>query len=411
MHGNVYILILVGALTIPPGGTRAERLDDIRVRGELTVGVKTDYPPYGFKDAQGRIVGMEPDMAADLARRLGVSLRMVTVLSSNRAESLRGGEVDLIIATFSITDERRKESGIIDPPYYAAGAAALMHHSARMEETSHLEGRIVCAIEGNIFLNDLKANAPLARSLLFKDVYSAEQALLNGACEALFFNDNLLSYKKRSEPDRFRDYDVVQLLDIDPLLWGIATRRGEEHFAFGRLVSQTVVEWHRSGFLLDLERKWLGSNSRMLEALNVKWASSAPKAAAYTPRTSIGTPTEARAMLERVVFAMKADTAKTLAQITKGEGGFSDRDLYAYCIGPDGKYVAHPDRARIGLVFKDVRDKMGKGFGYEVSTLASEGEIGEVHYASVRPTDGMLRPKVGLYTTVAAHICVVGYYK
>src|SRR5215470_12947255 len=99
----------------------AGSMDDIKARGELAVGVKIDYPPYGFIDAQGQTTGMEPDMAADLAKRLGVSLRMVPVLSSNRAEFLRDRKVDLVIATLSITNERRKESAIIDPPYYAAG--------------------------------------------------------------------------------------------------------------------------------------------------------------------------------------------------------------------------------------------------------------------------------------------------
>jgi polar amino acid transport system substrate-binding protein len=393
------------------GAAIAESMEDIKARGELVVGVKADYPPYGFSDARGQIAGMEPDMAADLASRLGISLRMVTVLSSNRAELLRDRKVDLVIATLSITDERRKESGIIDPPYYAAGAAVLTRHGLRIEETSHLEGRTVCAIEGNIFLIDLKANAPLAKLLLFKDVSSAERALIDGSCEALFFNDNLLVYKKQSEPDRFRNYDVQLLTDIDPLLWGIAARRGEETSPFGQFVSEAIVEWHRNGFLLDLERKWLGSNSRFLQALNVRWRGSTGASAGHPQKASFGTPAEARAMLERVVLGMKADTAKTLSQITQGEGGFRDRDLYPYCLGPEGKYVAHPDRSRIGLVYKDVYDSTGKGYGYEVSMLASEGEIGEVRYVFARPTDGMLRPKVGFYTRVAGHICLVGYYR
>jgi polar amino acid transport system substrate-binding protein len=406
---NAYSFALLSLFNT--GVAIAGSMDDIKARGELVVGVKTDYPPYGFKDAQGRIVGMEPDMAADLANRLGVSLRMVPVLSSNRAEFLRNRQVDLVIATLSITDERRKESGIIDPPYYAAGAAVLVRHGLRIEEISHLEGRTVCAIEGNIFLIDLKANAPLAKPLLFKDVSSAERALLNGGCEAFFFNDNLLAYKKQSEPSLFRNYDVQPLADIDPLLWGIAAQRGEEASAFGQFVSRTIMDWHRSGFLLDLERKWLGSNSRLLQALNVRWRRSAGTQAGYPQKASFGTPAEAKAMLERVILGMKADTAKTLSQIIKGEGGFKDRDLYPYCVGPDGKYVAHPDHSRIGLVYKDVHDATGKRYGFEVSMLASEGEIGEVHYVFARPTDGVLRPKVGFYTSVAGHICVVGYYK
>jgi hypothetical protein len=76
-----------------------------------------DCPPYGFKDAKLLVWSRT---AADPARRLGVTLRIVTVLSSNRAEFLSNGEVDLVIATLRITDERRKESGIIDQPHSAS---------------------------------------------------------------------------------------------------------------------------------------------------------------------------------------------------------------------------------------------------------------------------------------------------
>ena len=128
-------------------------------------------------------------------------------------------------------------------------------------------------------------------------------------------------------------------------------------------------------------------------------------------KAGFGTPAEARAMLEKVIAGMKADKTATLVKISKGEGGFKDRDLYPYCIGPNGKYVAHPDPSRVGLVYKEVRDKSGKAYGREVSRHAAEGKIGEVHYVFPRPTDGTLRPKVGLFTKVAGHICVVGYYK
>jgi polar amino acid transport system substrate-binding protein len=371
-------------------------------------GVKADYPPYGFRNQNGQIVGLEPDLAADLAKRLGVSLKLVAVLSSNRIEFLRDGKIDLIVATLSITEERRKEAGFIDPPYYAAGAGLLARHSVQVDEASQLEGQRLCAVEGNIYLLEFRARAPAAKALVFNDVPSAEQALLDGQCEALLFNDNLLLYKKQSEPNRFKDYHFVQLLDIDPLPWGVAVRRGEEQTALGQAVSQAIIDWHRSEFLLNLEKRWLGANTALLQALNVKWTAAAPSS---TQKTQFGTPAESRAMLEKVVAGMKADKEKTLAQIRNGKGGFKDRDLYPYCIGPNGKYVAHPDPARIGLAYKEVRDKSGKAYGKEVSRRAVEGQIGEVHYVFPRPTTGTPTPKVGLFTKVAGHICVVGYYK
>jgi hypothetical protein len=132
---------------------------------------------------------------------------------------------------------------------------------------------------------------------------------------------------------------------------------------------------------------------------------------AYVQNASLGTPAEAKAMLEKVVISMKADPAKTVTQINRGEGDFRDRDLYPTCAGPDGKNIAHPDPARIGLVQRDIKDVTGKLYGAEFAS-AVEGEFTEVTYMYPRPGEDK-RPveKVGLVTKVAGYTCVVGYYK
>src|SRR5271166_3555019 len=81
------------ALTLAAGaGARADTLADIKAKGELVVGTKADYPPYGFRDKSGEIVGIEPDLAADIARRLGVKVRIEPVQSSNRIQFLQQGK-------------------------------------------------------------------------------------------------------------------------------------------------------------------------------------------------------------------------------------------------------------------------------------------------------------------------------
>ncbi len=406
-----FLVTLVCFASLSAEKTSAASLEEIRSKGVLAAGVKADYPPFGFRDKDGQIAGLEPELAADLARRLGVNLRMVPVLSSNRFDLLRNGTVDLVIATLSVTSERRKEAAIIDPPYYAAGAGILAPHGIQIEEVTELGDRKLCVVEGNIFFLELQSQFPTVKVLVFKDVPSAERALLEGHCEGFFFNENLLSYKKRSEPERFAGYDVIQLGDFDPLLWAVAIGLGQEHSTLADFLSQSVIDWHRSGFLLNAEKKWVGENTQLLHALNVKWALAMPATPAEQAKPEFGTAAEARAMLERVVAAMKADKVKTLLQITRREKMFKDRDLYPYCIGPNGRYVAHPDHSRIGLVYTEVRDKAGKAYGREVSRFAAEGKFGEVHYVFPRPTDGVLRPKVGLFTKVSGHICVVGYYQ
>src|SRR6476469_2678447 len=83
-----------------------------------------------------------------------------------------------------------------------------------------------------------------------------------------------------------------------------------------------------------------------------------------------GTADEAKAMLAKTVVAIKADKAKTLDLINKGEGGFLDRDLYVFCANvSDGKVVAlgNPNAKQlIGVDTRTQKDANGKAFGQEL---------------------------------------------
>ena len=122
-----------------------------------------------------------------------------------------------------------------------------------------------------------------------------------------------------------------------------------------------------------------------------------------------GTAEEARAMLDKVVAAMEADPAKALAIFTSGEGGFRDRDLYPYCVGPDGKFSAHPTLVgtdAIGLV-----DKAGQPIGQKIMTVSKSGEVSEVEYVWNRPGETTPTNKVAYATKIGEQTCAVGYYK
>ena len=150
--------------------------------------------------------------------------------------------------------------------------------------------------------------------------------------------------------------------------------------------------------------------SLMIGAVSV--AALTMAASAFAQPAKFGTPAEAKAMLEKTVVGMKADTAKTIAQINKGEGGFKDRDLYPVCIGPDGKFVAHAIPERIGVIVKDIKDVTGKAYGEEFIKVAAEGKFAEVSYMFPRPgEDKTPVQKVSFVTKVGDNICLVGYYK
>src|SRR3974390_1029597 len=91
----------------------AQPLEKTGQRGVLVVGTKADYKPFGFRDPSGAIVGFEPDLAKDVADRLGVKLQVEPVVSANRMQFLQQGKIDLILATMNVTDERKKTVGIV----------------------------------------------------------------------------------------------------------------------------------------------------------------------------------------------------------------------------------------------------------------------------------------------------------
>lgn len=145
---------------------------------------------------------------------------------------------------------------------------------------------------------------------------------------------------------------------------------------------------------------------RLLPVMLAALTAAAPLSAA-----EYGTAEEAKAMLDKVVEAMKADEAKALSMFTKGEGGFKDRDLYPYCIGPDGNFSAHP--SLVGTDATTLMDKAGAPVGQKVIAAASSepGEIIEVTYVWTRPGQTDPVEKVAFVTRIGDQICAVGYYK
>src|SRR5215472_12130353 len=140
--------LAIAALGAAIGAASAQTLDKIKQRGALVVGTKADYKPFGFRDPNGAIVGFEPDLAKDVAERLGVKLELEPVVSSNRMQFLQQGKIDLMIATMNITPERKQTVGIVEPAYYASGVNVLAIRKAAFKKWEELKDLKICAIQG-----------------------------------------------------------------------------------------------------------------------------------------------------------------------------------------------------------------------------------------------------------------------
>lgn len=132
--------------------------------------------------------------------------------------------------------------------------------------------------------------------------------------------------------------------------------------------------------------------------------------ATSAPTAQFGTETEARAMLNKAVAALKESKEKALESFNKGQGGFRDRDLYVFCANAsDGVMTAHPYLK--GEHLQDIKGKKGFPLGQEIMQNATEGEIKQVTYWWPRPGSEEPREKNTFYTKVGDQNCGVGYYK
>lgn len=249
-------ILAITLLALALGGLASAQqntLEKIKEAGKIVVGVKTDYPPWGMRDSDGNIVGMEIDMAQDLADRLDVELELVPVVASNRMQFLEQGKIDLLLATMSDTPERREIVGIVEPNYYASGINVMAPKQLGLNEWEELAGKPVCGIQG-AWYNKMVSEDFGAEPVTFKGVPEVEQALMAGRCAAWLYDDSAFVTRLR-DTEKWGDFEMP-LKTTNFVPWGIAVPLEEREGPYGQYISEVIADWHKQGTLVELEAKW-----------------------------------------------------------------------------------------------------------------------------------------------------------
>ena len=248
-----WFLTAIAALALAMAGTAVAQSDTIasvKQKGKLVVGVKADYKPFGYTDPSGKIVGLEIDLASDVAKRLGVQAELVPVIAANRMEFLKQGRIDLMIATMAYKPDRAEVIGIPQPYYYAGAANVFAKKSSGLKQWSDLKGKPVCGIQG-AYYNRRTGEEFGANLVVFKGVTEAMAALEAGNCVGTVFDTTYFA-GIMGDP-KWADYAMV-LPSIDPEPWGVGVRKDDAKFA--AYMSDVIKDWHKTGYILQLEKKW-----------------------------------------------------------------------------------------------------------------------------------------------------------
>lgn len=183
----------------------------IKDRGKLIWGVKFDQPLMGLRNPiNGQIEGFDAEMGRLIALRIFGSddpshLQFVETISANREQYLNSGKIDMLAATYTINDARKKIVDFAGPHYVAGQDIMTKKNDTSINGLSDLAGKKVCVAVGSNSLTNLQKLNPKANVSAPLKTYSAcAQAVRNGTYEAVS-TDNviLLGYLNKS-PDAFR---------------------------------------------------------------------------------------------------------------------------------------------------------------------------------------------------------------
>ena len=201
--------VAVAVVATACGGDETRSVSQSAENGTLTVGIKFDQPGLGLRNPDGSFSGFDVEVAKYVAGQLGVSeenIEFKEAPSAQRETLIQNGEVDYIVATYSITDSR-KEKVDFAGPYFIAGQSLLV----RADDTeitgpdSLNGGKRLCSVAGSTPAQNVKDNYAQDVQLQEFDTYSlCVEALRNGAVDAVTTDDIILAGYAAQSPGDFK---------------------------------------------------------------------------------------------------------------------------------------------------------------------------------------------------------------
>jgi len=225
--------------------------DIVKKRGTLVAGVKNDYPPFGFVDAEGKWVGIEADMSKYIADKLGVALKMEPVTSRTRIPLLVNGNIDLIM-NINPTRERAK---VVDftRPWFQDGSTLLVYRGSGIQSVKDVAApRKTGAAQGSANAAQVLALQPKADIVYFQEYPQGFLALKQKRIDSLTAGTITLLQLAKNSPE----LEVLSPpFNPDPSAIGVRYNDSKWRLA----IEEIIMDAWADGTIAKLHEKFVGS--------------------------------------------------------------------------------------------------------------------------------------------------------
>jgi polar amino acid transport system substrate-binding protein len=241
----------------------ADALQTIQQRGKIIIGVDIAAPPYGMIDKNAKQTGFDIDAAHSLAKELGVDLEVVPVTGPTRVQFLLTNKVDAIMASFSITPERKKVIDFSDPyavvPIVVGGPKA-----ANVKSAKDLAGKAIAVTRGTTqdqAVTRSTKDVPNVTIVRYEDDSTTATAVLTGQQDYLFAASSVLPVIHERDPNRDIEYKYTAV----SFPMGVGLRQNEPQLK--EKVNQWVAKNLKNGTLNETYKKYFFGQSLPEEML------------------------------------------------------------------------------------------------------------------------------------------------
>ncbi|QIG48296.1 transporter substrate-binding domain-containing protein [Nordella sp. HKS 07] len=176
----IFALLLAGLFAALPA--KAADLQQIIKNGVVRIGVPIDVPPFGSVDKNNEAVGLDVDMAKNIAGALGVKLELQQITGANRVPYLATDKLDIVIAAMGATPERALQIAFTSP-YAALSIGVFGPDSIAVTKPSELTDQTIAVARGTTQDLELTKAAPNAKIIRFDDDATAAAAFTSGQAQ------------------------------------------------------------------------------------------------------------------------------------------------------------------------------------------------------------------------------------
>ncbi|MGG1679418.1 transporter substrate-binding domain-containing protein [Neobacillus sp. NRS-1170] len=235
-------------------GSSKDVLAKIKEDKKIVFGVKYDTRLFGLKNPKtGEVEGFDIDLSKALAEEMfgkDVKPEYVEVTSKTRVGLLNNGKVDAVVATMTITEERKKEVDFTDV-YFDAGQSLLVKKGSKIQGLQDLKkGTKVLAVKGSTSAINIREKAPETTVLEYENYAEAFTALKAGKGDALTTDDSILYGMAEEDPS----FELVGgTFTEEP--YGIAVKKGNQELVDA--LNKALKSLKDSGKYDEIKNKWI----------------------------------------------------------------------------------------------------------------------------------------------------------